>query len=469
MKSIPKLIRRFLGVLLISLFLILFLNFMLLCLVTTRSRANVGGWDLADRISASLVKSADGKYTLGQNDGQDMAQILKTGNTWAILIDKNSLEVTWHSDFLPAEIPLKYDINMISFLSRAYLKDYPTTTSDHPDGLIVLGFPKDRYWKHMYNTFDYQIIANAPQILLLFLAANLLLILFIYLSVTTRLLKTVGPIIDGIQKLPDGNEVYIKEKGLFSEITQAINRTSEKLRNQERKLRKQEQARANWIAGVSHDIRTPLSMIMGYAGQLAESPLLTQEQHEKAAVIQQQSIRMKNLINDLNLASKLEYNMQPLHTELCDIIPIIRQTVVDFLNLDVENKFPIDWEIDETLSMCMSLVDKELLKRALSNLVINAQVHNPQGCMIHISVDYHEEICSISVDDDGIGISDEQLLALKTTPHYMLCDGSTTGQRHGLGLMIVRQIAQAHDGTLEFDHGKNGGFLAVIRIPAFLS
>ncbi|MBU3874951.1 HAMP domain-containing histidine kinase [Faecalicatena sp. AGMB00832] len=469
MKSIPKLIRRFFSVLLISLFLILFLNFALLYLVTARSRANAGGWDMADKVSAALIKNENGQYILGTNEGQDMGQILKTGNTWAILIDKNNLEVTWHSEDLPSEIPLKYDINMISFLSRAYLKDYPTTTSNHSDGLIVLGFPKDRYWKHIYNTFDYQIIANAPKLLWLFLTVNLFLILFIYLTVTTKLLKTLGPIVDGIQTLPDGQEVYIKEIGLFSEIAQAINRTSEKLRTQERKLRKQEQARANWIAGVSHDIRTPLSMIMGYAGQLEDSPALNQEQHEKAAVIQQQSIRMKNLINDLNLASKLEYNMQPLHTELSDIIPIIRQTVVDFMNLDVENKFPIDWEIDESLTMCMALADKELLKRAVSNLIINAQVHNPQGCILHISVIYQDEICSILVEDDGIGISEEQLLALKNTPHYMLCDSNTNGQRHGLGLMIVRQIAQAHGGTLEFDHGKNGGFLAVIRIPAFLS
>lgn len=469
MKSIPKLIRRFLGVLLISLFLILFLNLALLALISSHAQSRGDGWDLAAGISASLNKNKDGQYTLSATRGQDMAQILESGNIWALLIDKNTLEVTWRSKNLPADIPLKYDLGEISVLSRSYLKDFPTATCSHPDGLVVLGFPKNQYWKDLYNTYDYQIIANTPRLLLLILVMNLCLILFIYLSVTTRLLKTLEPIIDGIQKLPDKSEVYIKERGLFSEIAQAINRTSEKLRSQERALKKQEQARANWIAGVSHDIRTPLSMIMGYAAQLMESPVLTEEQHEKAAVIQQQSVRMKNLINDLNLASKLEYNMQPLHTELCDIIPVIRHIIVDFINLDVENKYPIDWEIDETLSMCMSLADKELIKRAVSNLVINAQVHNPQGCTIHISVDYHEEICSISVDDDGIGITDEQLEALKTTPHYMLCDSKTTGQRHGLGLMIVRQIAQAHGGTLEFDHGKNGGFLAVIKLPAFLS
>lgn len=85
------------------------------------------------------------------------------------------------------------------------------------------------------------------------------------------------------------------------------------------------------------------------------------------------------MINDLNLARKLEYNMQPLHTELNDITPIIRQTVVDALNMDLENRYPIDWETDESLSMCMSITDKDLIRRAVSNLLVNAQTHNPRA------------------------------------------------------------------------------------------
>ena len=62
---------------------------------------------------------------------------------------------------------------------------------------------------------------------------------------------------------------------------------------------------------VSHDIRTPLSMVMGYAGQIEDNESLPESERKKARIIRQQSTKMKNLINDLNLASKLEYNMQP--------------------------------------------------------------------------------------------------------------------------------------------------------------
>ena len=465
MNSIPKLIRRFFGIFILSVFLLLFLNLALLIFTAGRQLKSQGGWATADTISAGLTKQSDGPYVM---DASAAAQ-LKTDNAWAVLIDGQTLQITWHSDFLPKEIPSSYSVADIAYLSRAYLRDYPTATSSHPDGLLVVGFPKDRFWKLVHNTYDYQLIADFPKTALLFICMNFLLMFLIYMAVTTRLLGTIKPIIEGIKELPGGQHVFVRESGLFSEIARAVNRTSEKLRMQETALRRQEQARANWIAGVSHDIRTPLSMIMGYAGQLEESPMVPESMRSKASVIREQSIRMKHLINDLNLASKLEYNMQPLHTELNDIIPIIRQTVVDALNMDLENRYPIDWETDESLSMCMSITDKDLIRRAVSNLLVNTQTHNPQGCTLHLSVSYEDETCSITVEDNGVGVTDEQLEELNTVPHYMICDSRTDGQRHGLGLMIVKQIAMAHGGSLELGHSKYGGFLARIKLPAFLS
>ncbi len=129
---------------------------------------------------------------------------------------------------------------------------------------------------------------------------------------------------------------------------------------QSRQLRKRETARANWIAGVSHDIRTPLSMVMGYAGQLENDMQLSEDNRKKAVVIVQQSKRMRNLINDLNLASKLEYNMQPINPERQNLIAVIRQVIVDFINMNIDEKYTIEWKTDETLTSCASNVDKRL-------------------------------------------------------------------------------------------------------------
>ena len=291
---------------------------------------------------------------------------------------------------------------------------------------------------------------------------NIILMFLIYAITNSRLLRSIKPITNGIQDLSHGTPVQLSEKGILSELAANINQTSSILQKQAEQLRKKETARANWIAGVSHDIRTPLSMVMGYAGQLENTPGLTEAERKKASVIVKQSERMKNLINDLNLASKLEYNMQPLMREKQNAVAIVRQVVVDFINMDIDDKFSIEWETADTLSVCNINADKDLLKRAVTNLVQNSITHNEQGCAIYVSVAEHDNNCIICVEDDGVGVSDEQIEKLNNTPHYMVCDSNTFEQRQGLGLLIVKQIANSHNGTVLIAHG---GFKVSIEIP----
>ena len=86
--------------------------------------------------------------------------------------------------------------------------------------------------------------------------------------------------------------------GELEEIGNRINETS-------LQLKKQNQARANWISGVSHDIRTPLSMIMGYADRISSSLNVEENARKQANIIKIQSVKIKNLVQDLNLVSQL--------------------------------------------------------------------------------------------------------------------------------------------------------------------
>ncbi len=97
----------------------------------------------------------------------------------------------------------------------------------------------------MWPSWDYQLIANLPKTILSVLMVNAAVIFLIYMAANIRLLGSVDPIIDGIQALPEGEAVYIKEKGLLSELAMSINKTSELLQSQSYRLRKKETARAN--------------------------------------------------------------------------------------------------------------------------------------------------------------------------------------------------------------------------------
>lgn len=460
MKSVLKLIQRFVGIMLLSSALLIILNFILLFIITVRQATNSQPWQTAKEVADNLFQN-DNEYILPEN----LALELKKTDTWAIFIDNTTMNVVWHTDDLPETIPMSYSISDIARLTRGYIDGYPTFTGEAENGLVVLGYPKDSFWKHMWPSWDYHLIANLPKTFLTVLAINVTLIFIIYAAANSRLLKSVKPIVSGIQSLPAEADVHIKEKGLLSELAANINKTSEILQSQRRQLRKKETARANWIAGVSHDIRTPLSMVMGYAGQLESDDRLPEDDRKKASVIVSKSRQMKNLINDLNLASKLEYNMQPINPARQNLVAVVRQVVVDFINTDIDDKHPIEWETDEDLKVCFADIDEDLMKRAVSNLIQNCINHNEQGCHIFVRVMTGEDTCMVVVADDGRGTTDEQIEKLNHSPHYMICDENTTRQRHGLGLLIVKQIVTAHGGVTEIGHSSYGGFSVTLILP----
>lgn len=463
MKSIPKLLRRFAAILAVSSVFLLVINFLAFAsLVAWQSpRTATSPYELAAETGRALQVSDDGGYALPE----EMSSKLSENHAWAILIDNRSLCVVWRNDAVPSNIPTAYTLSDIAALTTGYLDGYPTYTGENEAGIVVLGFPRDSFWKHTRASWNYSFISNLPQIVLAMLSVNIFIIFLIYLITNSKLLHSVKPIIRGIQDLSTGTPVHLPETGVLCEISASLNRTSDILQDQQQQLRKKETARANWIAGVSHDIRTPLSMVMGYAEQLTGSQNLSETEQKKAAVIVRQSERMKNLINDLNLASKLEYNMQPLKKKTENAVAVVREVVVDFMNMNIDDRFLIKWETSDELSSCCIDADRALLKRAVTNLIQNSINHNETGCTISVSVSVENASCVICIEDDGTGVSDEQIEKLNHTPHYMVCDTNTTEQRHGLGLLLVRQIVAGHGGGTIIARSEHGGLKVELLLP----
>lgn len=460
MKNTVKLIRHSIVVMLLGTVLIILFNIILLSFVMTPYISFDSPWKNADSMAAQVQKTDAAPFL-----PPDLAEKLENKNIWAIIIDKNSLQTIWHTDNLPKEIPAGYSLGDIADFNTGYIENYPTFSSEVPDGLLVLGYPQKSFWKLVHPCWSYKFIADSPKILLLTIVLNLALLLLLYILINSRLMKSVKPVAEGILQLPCGVTKPVNENGLLSDLAVNINKTSAILQGQKNQLKRKDTARANWIAGISHDIRTPLSMIMGYTSLIESSGQLDDDLQKKSSAIIRQSEKIKNLISDLNLVSKLEYNMQPVHQEELNMPSIIRQITVDFLNVDVEGKYPIELMLGEDTAPCLVLGDKALLKRALTNLVQNCINHNDAGCSIYISLEKTVGECAILVEDDGHSVTDSKLDALNNTPHYLVCDTNTAKQRHGLGLLIVRQIMDAHHGETLICHSRYGGFAVKLTLP----
>ncbi len=309
------------------------------------------------------------------------------------------------------------------------------------------------------NTFQNFLPVFLVKRLCFFLNIGIVLLLFIFNN--RKIEKAIKPILIGIEEISAGQKTQLAERGELSEINTKLNRVAKTLQHRDT-------ARANWISGVSHDIRTPLSMVLGYSSSLEKDHRLDADVQEKMAAIRQQAEKIKRLIEDLNLTSKLEYDMQPLRISSIYPVELARQVVCEFLDSDLDKKYEFEFESAPQCETEFIRGDEALLKRAITNLIQNSINHNANGCKITISVSCSEKEITIIVSDNGIGISAEKLKALNTKTHYLESTDRALHLRHGLGLLLVRQIVEAHHGTIEIESKPQEGYKTNIYFPRSL-
>ena len=386
----------------------------------------------------------------------ELAEMLEEHHAWAMVLDDTGTVI--FQSKLPEELPRQYTAADVAKFSRWYLGDYPVYVQEHPQGLLVVGGEKGSQAKYYFSVSE-----SYARKLLVGLAAvfltNIIVVVLLIWKNTRHVEKAVTPILRGIETVSSGQPVSLPEKGELAEINRQLNKAGAF-------IAKKDSARADWISGVSHDVRTPLSVILGFAGQLEDDRTLPVSAREQAASIRKQGERLRSLISDLNLASRLEYSMQPLRMETVYLVELARQAICELLDSGLEERYEIEFCADQESESVSILGDEALLKRALGNLIQNSIVHNPQGCRIAVSVLRGEAGIMVDVADDGAGVSAEMLKELTADSHHLESTDEKLNLRHGLGVLLVRQIVEVHKGTMTMESAPQKGFRTVLTFPA---
>jgi signal transduction histidine kinase len=288
---------------------------------------------------------------------------------------------------------------------------------------------------------------------------NIIVVVLLIWKNTRHVEKAVTPILRGIETVSSGQPVSLPEKGELAEINRQLNKAGAF-------IAKKDSARADWISGISHDVRTPLSVILGFAGQLEDDRTLPASAREQASHIRRQGEKLRSLISDLNLTSRLEYSMQPLRMEKVYFVELARQVVCEFLDGGLEERYEIEFSANQESESVSILGDEALLKRALGNLIQNSIIHNPQGCRIAVSVLRGDVGITVEVADNGAGVSVEKLKELAADHRRLESTDEKLNLRHGLGVLLVRQITEAHKGTMTMESEPQKGFKTVLMFPA---
>ena len=346
-----------------------------------------------------------GEYRLAEEESKK----LSGAQQFAMLLD-NGGNILW-SEFLPKELRKSYTLQDVAKFTRYYLEDYPVRTYVVPEGLLIIGQKKELIWKY---TLEYKegVIRNLIEFLPLFLLFNALILVSV--------------------------PIWIQKK----------------------RAKQKEEERTEWIAGVSHDIRTPLAIVLGNAEMIAATTE-SEEIKNRALRIEKQGLRLRRLVENLNLFSKLSFGYGNLEKEKIQVSRFLRKTITEMRNQTEDERMQLNLDIQEELQGLVLGFNENLMERALMNLLYNAVQHNPEGCEITVKL-YQDEKSHIflTVEDNGCGLEKAALERLNRKNYEW---EPSTGQ-HGLGLKIVKQVISRHRWKVQFGEGSQGGFLCRIQM-----
>lgn len=469
MKTFFRGIRRYLVSAFLIIVLILFSNFAVLFYMMY---STTGGDGTSSATLRNTLENA-GKNISFTEHGYKMSKkgrnaLKEYGFVWAMALNEEGT-VVWEWK-VPDDISRQYSVFDVASFSRWYLNDYPVRVWNVNNLLLVCAQSPDEI--AMLNMpISVQQIVRFPFYVQLFAIVNLAVILLFVVIFGWRFYASLKPISEGIEGLSRKKPVHLKEKGSVRELAEKLNSASDILMNQEEKLSRRDQARADWIAGVSHDIRTPLTLIVGYSERLIDDPALGKEEKAMAQIIQRQSGLIKQLIEDLNLTSKLSYDAFPLHLTTCTPAQMLRECIADIYNSGLQPQYSIEVAITYEAEKFRLLADESLMKRAIHNVLGNSIRHNSDGCQINVRLSSDGRNLHYLFEDSGPGIPNEVVSCLEAEREdksQMQKDSQrreAISQPHIMGMRLTRQIVRLHGGNVYYYKRKNGNYDCGFVIP----
>ena len=223
--------------------------------------------------------------------------------------------------------------------------------------------------------------------------------------------------------------------------------------------------KSDFVANVSHELKTPLALIRLFAETLELGRVPTEDKAKQYyRVINKESQRLTQLINNILDFSRIEAGRKEYHFQATDVGAVVRE-VVEAYRFSIEQQgFELEVEIAEDLPE--AVVDPEALSQALLNLMNNAIKYSGEGKYIGLGVQADLRGIVISVADRGVGIPKAEQKKIFEKFYRVEDTLIHTTKGSGLGLSLVKHIVDAHGGTVEIDSdpGKGSTFRLVVPL-----
>jgi signal transduction histidine kinase len=317
------------------------------------------------------------------------------------------------------------------------------------------------------------------KILFLFLLALLLLIMlniwfgYKFGAPLVTIMKWIGDL--GKENYEEGHNKHsmmLTKKGklqrkykIYKELITTLIQLTTSLEQNKQLRRKANKARDEWISGLSHDLKTPLASIGGYAEMLQSDQYSWTEEEVRtfSSTIKEKAHYMKQLLEDLTLTYQLRSEGFPIAKEKVEINEQIRRTVIHYVNGPAGQQY--EFVFQPYPKELIAAVDPKWFQRIMENLIENAIKYNPPKRTVTITIgklDHH--LLIITIKDNGVGMDNETLNRLFER-YYRGTNTSSSKNGTGLGMTITKKLIELHGGSIKVRTELEKGTTIRILLP----
>lgn len=291
----------------------------------------------------------------------------------------------------------------------------------------------------------------------------LALVVFAFLF-SRRIKRCIAPLNQTILSYEKGGENQIDPHLVPSEFYDMVCNFKDLVSQLESTQKEKEslyEEKQRLIVDISHDLKTPLTVIQGYAEALQQQRVPEEKKERYMQTMVLKARLATDLVNDLFLFTQMEHPDFPMHQETVDFVEFVKGFFAEKYGEITEEGFSLAVDLPETV--VKARVDRRLMRRVLENLLNNTLKHNPQGVTVFVFMHVEGEKIHLIVADNGVGIPDE-LAGNLFQPFVTGNRARTTGKGTGLGLSITHRIVVMHQGTIELVNPPHKPYRTEFRI-----
>jgi signal transduction histidine kinase/ligand-binding sensor domain-containing protein/DNA-binding response OmpR family regulator len=233
-----------------------------------------------------------------------------------------------------------------------------------------------------------------------------------------------------------------------------------------KRIEENNRAKLDFFTNISHEFRTPLTLILGPLQQILADYNGTNEMYKKLLVIEGSANHLLSLINRLMDFRKLENDQVKLESANGNIVKFTREIFLSFIEYAKDGGY--DYTFDASEEEILIYFDRYKLERVFYNLISNAFRYTPKGGTINIKISHDDENLFIAVEDSGVGIAPEHIdkifdLFFEVPLHNNVQKNYNKGT--GIGLSIVKNIVRLHKGDIDVTNKEHGGVVFKVTLP----